>query len=175
MTPGTLRQHHLGHHALHHDPGAARLAVQEDEARELAALKKARSRDERLWVAGRVVMALVFLTAATAKALAFRETSALIEAQGFSGPDFLLGMAILIETFGGAMLAMGLQVRRVATTLAVWVGLVTVLLYHDLSNRWNQASALSNLALIAGLLFLIAHGAGVRSVDQSRRIKAAAE
>lgn len=164
-------QHHLGSHALHHDPTAARLAVELDEAREIETLKAARRRDERLWVAGRLLMSVVFLTAATAKALTFTDTAAMLEAQGFSGSQFLLAIAIGIEAFGGAMLAMGMQVRRVATTLAVWVALVTLLLHHDLSVPFNRMSALSNLAMVAGLFFLIAHGAGLRSVDQSRRAK----
>ena len=62
----------------------------------------------------------------------------------------------------------------IAATLAVWVGVVTLLLHHDMTMAWNRASALSNAALVAGLFFLIAHGAGTRSVDQSRRVKAAA-
>jgi putative oxidoreductase len=172
MTTGTL-QHQKGAHVLHHDPGAARLAVEQDEARELEALKAARRRDERLWLAGRLLMSVVFLTAATAKALTFDDTAKLLEAQGFSGTSFLLVIAIAIEAVGGAMMAMGMQVRRVASALAVWVAMVTLLLHHDLTFAWNRMSALSNVAMIAGLFFLIAHGAGPRSVDLSRRMKQA--
>jgi putative oxidoreductase len=160
-------------HALHHDPESARLALKAEEERELQALKKRRALDERTWVAGRLLMGIVFLIAATAKALTFSEVSRLIETAGFSGADFLLSLAILVEAFGGAMLAMGMNVKRVSVGLMIWVGLVTLLLHHDLSQGWNRASALSNVALIAGLLFLTAHGAGVRSVDQSRRTRLA--
>jgi putative oxidoreductase len=172
MTTGTLQQQHQpGFHALHHDPDAARIAVELEEARELEVLKSARKRDERLWLGGRLMMAIVFLTAATAKALTFQQTSEMIALQGFAGPDFLLGVAIAIEAFAGAMLALGMQTRKVATTLIVWVAFITLALHHDLGQAWNRASALSNMALIAGLLFLLAHGAGTRSVDQARRRK----
>lgn len=167
MTTGTMQ------HIIHHDPTSARLALQAEEELELAALKRQRVREERTWLAGRLLMAVVFLTAAAAKALTFRDTSNMIFNQGFAGPDFLLSLAILVEAFGGAMLAMGMQVKRVSAALIVWVGLVTVLLHNDLSMAWNRASALSNLALAAGLLFLAAHGAGARSVDLSRRLKLA--
>jgi putative oxidoreductase len=166
MTTGTLQ-----HHAIHHDPGAARLAIAAEEQREMEALKRVRRRDERLWLTGRLLLAVVFLTAATAKALTFGDTSRMLEGQGFAGAGFLLGVAILVEAFGGALLAMGMQTRRVATGLGIWVALVTLLLHHDLSQAWNRGAALSNLAIVAGLFFLIAHGAGARSVDQSRRVK----
>jgi putative oxidoreductase len=162
-------------HALHHDPESARLALRAEEERELEMLKKRRALDERTWVTGRLLMGIVFLTAAVAKALTFREVSGLIETAGFAGPDFLLSLAILVEAFGGAMLAMGMNVKKVSIGLIVWVGLVTALLHHDLSLAWNRASALSNVALAAGLLFLAAHGAGIRSVDQSRRARLADE
>lgn len=173
MTTGTVQSHLQRSHALHHDPESARLAIQAEEERELTMLKKVRIRDERTWLAGRVLMAIVFLTAATAKILTFNDTSRMIESMGFAGPGFLLFVAVVVEAFGGAMLAMGMQVKRVSIALIVWVGLVTVLLHHDLTQSWNRASALSNLALAAGLLFLTAHGAGSRSVDQSRRAKLA--
>ena len=169
MTTAELSRHHQSSHALHHDPESARLALRADEEQELEVMKKRRSREERTWLAGRLLMAVVFLTAAVAKALTFSEVSRLIEAQGFAGPDFLLGLAIMIEAFGGALLAMGMNVQKVSAGLVIWVGLVTVLLHHDLSQTWNRASALSNVALAAGLLFLAAHGAGIRSVDRSRR------
>jgi putative oxidoreductase len=173
MTTTALPRHHQSSHALHHDPESARLALRVDEERELEVLKKRRGRDERTWLTGRLLMAAVFLTAAVAKALTFNEVSQLIEAQGFAGPEFLLGVAIMIEAFGGALLAMGMNVQKVSLGLVVWVGLVTVLMHHDLSQAWNRASALSNIALAAGLLFLAAHGAGIRSVDQSRRTRLA--
>jgi putative oxidoreductase len=164
---------HQSSHALHHDPESARLAVKAEEERELVELKKRRAFDERTWLAGRLLMGIVFLTAAVAKAMTFSDVSQMIEAKGFAGPDFLLGMAIMVEAFGGALLVMGMNVRKVSFALIGWVALVTVMMHYDLSQAWNRASALSNVALAAGLLFLIAHGAGIRSVDQSRRARLA--
>lgn len=171
----TTASHLQGHHALHRDPESARLAIEAEERRELEELKKRRTFDERTWLAGRILMAIVFLTAAVAKALTFSDVSTLVENAGFAGAGVLVSLAILVEAFGGALLAMGMNVRKVSYTLMVWVGLVTVLLHHDLSSGWNRASALSNVALIAGLLFLAAHGAGIRSVDQTRRARLAGQ
>lgn len=169
----TSLQHHLGAHALHHDSDAARLAVEQETQRELEQQRRERTREERAWVAGRLLMGLVFLVAAVGKAATFGDTSRLLADHGFAGPSLLLALAISVELTGGVFLAMGLEVRRASIALIGWVALVTVLVHLDLTQAINRAAVVSNLAIAAGLLLLAARGAGAASADRVRERKLA--
>jgi putative oxidoreductase len=166
---------HSRHAALHHDQQAAAMAVALMEEAQLKEAKLRRSRSNRAFVAGRLMLAAVFIIGAVAKAATFRATSAAMEDYGLQLTDLLLTVAIGVELTAGALLAIGYKVRQATVVLSTWLVAVTVVMHGNLSVDTNRSAALLNLAVVGGLLLLFAHGAGDASVDKALAQKAARE
>ncbi len=166
---------HPSHAAIHHDPQAAANAVaayEESRLRELASVQKWRA---RAWVAARFVLGGLFIAGAVGKIVSFGATQAAMREFGLELTGVLLTTAIAVEGIAGFMLLAGYEVRRAAIALMLWLGTVTVVIHGNVTIDANRAQAFNNLAIMAALLFLYAHGAGNASIDQARERKAARE
>ncbi len=173
MTPQTATHRH--HAALHHDPLAAANAEALREQAELRELKRVQKRHVRAYVAGRALLGLIFIVGAVAKAATFGATEAAMSDYGFQLTGLLLVFAIAIEGVAGAMLVVGYKVRGAALALGGWLCTVTVIVHGNLGIEANRVSAITNGAIIAGLLLLYAHGAGNASLDRRAAARAAKE
>ncbi len=152
--------------AFHHDPRAAADAYAlYEETRVVAATARQRWRD-RTFVAARLLLGAVFIASAVMKAINFDGTAAAMDDIGIRGAAPLLTLAIGVEGLGGLLLLLGLKAQQTALALAGWMVLVT------LGLRAGLSVALGNVAIICGLLFLFAHGAGALSVDGRRERRA---
>jgi putative oxidoreductase len=165
MTTSTL---HSGHAALHHDPQAAANAVAVYEEARLRELANAQHWRNRAWVGARIILGALFLAGAIGKAMTFGATSAAMSEFGLQMPGILLTAAIGVEGIGGLMLLLGLRAREAALALVVWLLTVTVVVHGNVTIDANRVQAFNNLAIIAALLFLVAHGAGGWSFDRLR-------
>ncbi len=163
-----LAGHHPASPTIHHDPAAAAIAVAQEEARHAAALKQERRRVEGAWLTGRLVLGGVFMAQALIKLATFDQTRAMLETQQRAAPAALVTLAIVVELFGGALLATGWTVRRTAIALGCWVGVVTLFMHWNLGDAANRTAALSNLGVLAALTLLGAHGGGRSSVDAAK-------
>ena len=124
-------------------------------------------------VVGRFLLALIFVLSGWGKITGFEGTVGYMASQGMPFPQFLLPGAILIELGGGLALMLGWQARWAA--LAIFLFLIpTTLIFH---NYWavppEQAAAQlisfrKNLAIMGGLLYVMAFGAGAFSVRRKR-------
>ncbi len=122
-------------------------------------------------LAGRVLMAAIFVLSGLNKMGDFAGTSAMMSSVGLPMTELLLAAAILIEVVGGLMLVIGWQTRCAAAALFLFMIPVT-LVFH---NPWATADGaaaqqqmihfLKNLAIAGGLLNLLAFGAGAYSVE----------
>jgi len=75
------------------------------------------------------------------------------------------GVALVVELVGSVLLIVGFQVRIVAAVLAVFT-LVTALFFHNNFGDQNQMiHFLKNVAILGGLLQVVAFGAGKLSLD----------
>ena len=120
---------------------------------------------------GRILLAAIFFLSGINKLTDFAGTTALMHSAGLPMPELLLVSTILIEVFGALMLIFGWQTRVAAFVLFLFMIPVT-LVFH---NPWAAAESavvqqqmihlLKNLAIMGGLLNLLAFGAGVYSVD----------
>ena len=142
----------------HHDSEAAARELEAQRLHELAEDERLRARQEALYVTGRLVVAFVFIVSALSKALSFREDGGAV-----------LWLSIAIELIAGAMLALGLQARRAATVLLVWLGLGTLFFHGDLNLDADRALTLANVAMCGALFVFVAYGGGLLSVDQFQR------
>ncbi len=113
-------------------------------------------------VAGRVLIALIFVTAGWSKIGGYAGTQAYMESAGVSGA--LLPLVIFAELGGGLAIIFGLLTRLAALGLAVF-SVVSALLFHAGSDPMQQILFAKNLAMAGGFLFLVAHGAGPISLD----------
>lgn len=126
-----------------------------------------------LSLAGRLLLASLFLPAGIAKLGGFAGTAAYIGSKGLPMPELGAVMAIVIEVGAGLALIAGFGTRWAALVLAAFTLLATVF-FH---NFWGVPVEMvmvqklmftKNIAVIGGLLVLAAYGAGAWSVDAKR-------
>lgn len=115
-----------------------------------------------LSLAGRLLLATIFLSSAFGKITNFDGTTQYMAAHGVPMVQALCVMAILAEVFGGLSLVLGFFARWGALTLVIFL-IPTTLVFH-----WGpdqRIQLLKNLAIIGGLLQIAAFGTGEISLD----------
>ncbi|MGA9525475.1 MAG: DoxX family protein [Myxococcaceae bacterium] len=125
-------------------------------------------RHTQFHVAGRVLLAIVFVVSGMAKLTNFDATVGAMDTVGVASPSMFLSIAIAIELVCGAFLFVGYRVRATAVFLAVYLAAVTLLIHGDLTLFANRNFAIANVGLIGGLIGLMSHGAGRWSLDVVR-------
>lgn len=115
-------------------------------------------------LAGRVLIATIFILAGWGKITGYAGTQAYMESAGV--PGALLPLVIALELGGGIAIVLGLFTRPVAALLAGF-SIASALLFHATPDQ--QILLLKNFAMAGGFLFLVAHGAGRFSVDARRQ------
>lgn len=119
-------------------------------------------------LAGRILMAAIFVMSGIGKIANPAGTIGYINAMGLPFPELALAGAIGIEVVGGLLLVIGLYTRPVALVLAAF-SIVTGLVFHSAIGDQNQMIHLmKNLAMAGGLLQIAAFGAGSLSIDARR-------
>jgi putative oxidoreductase len=123
---------------------------------------------------GRALLALLFLPAGFAKVTGFAGTVGYIASKGVPFPELAAAAAIGVELGLGTLLLLGWQTRWAALGIAFFT-LVISFIFH---NFWavppeqvmaQQQSFFKNMAIVGGLLTIVAWGAGGWSLDGSRR------
>ena len=115
-------------------------------------------------LAGRILLAHIFLLAGLNKITGYSGTQTYMEAMGV--PGMLLPLVILLEVGGALALIIGWQTRWAAYALALF-SIVSALIFHsNLSDQIQMILFMKNLAMAGGLLVLAANGAGAFSLDQ---------
>jgi putative oxidoreductase len=122
-------------------------------------------------LAGRVLICLVFVLSGISKVMAYSMMVGYAASKGLPMANIALGVAA-IEILGGLAILAGFHTRVFAWLLFAFL-VPTTLLFHNfwtmqgMERMDNQAHFLKNLAIMGGLLFLAANGAGGYSVDSS--------
>ena len=124
---------------------------------------------------GRVLLALIFIIAGFHKITGFAGTAEMMTGRGLPLPQVLLAATILIELGGGLMILLGWHARWAA--LAIFLFLIpTTLIFHAywsvdpsqplmVKNQMNQF--MKNLAIMGGMLYVVAYGSGPFSLKKS--------
>lgn len=122
-------------------------------------------------LAGRILLAAIFLISGFNKIGGFAGTAAYIASKGLPLPELGAALAIVLELAGGIMLVAGYRARLAA--LAIFAFLIpTTFLFHaywQLPPDRQMADFLSfwkNVAIMGGMLMVFAMGPGRLSVDR---------
>lgn len=127
-----------------------------------------------LSLAGRLLLAALFLPAGIGKITGFAGTVGYISSVGLPLPTVAAAVAILVEVGGGLALIAGFGARLAALVLALFT-LTASFFFH---NYWGvpadqafvqQLLFFKNIGVVGGLLVLAAHGAGAWSLDAKRQ------
>lgn len=126
-----------------------------------------------LALAGRLLLAVLFLPAGIGKLTGFAGTVGYITSVGLPLPTVAAALALIVEIGGGLALIAGFGTRISALVLALFT-LVASFFFH---NYWGVAADqqfmqqllfFKNIAVAGGLLTLAAWGPGAWSVDAHR-------
>ena len=130
--------------------------------------------DAAYWILlARVLLALPFLYSGVDKSWLWSAAQREVAASGLPWPTLLHLVTVLVQLGGGLSLLLGIEPRLGALVLLVFLIPVTVM-YHPF---WKRSGAdfvteadhfLSNLAIIGGMLVIVALGGGpINLVDHS--------
>ncbi len=127
-----------------------------------------------LSLVGRLLLALLFVPAGFSKLTGFAGTVGYIASKGVPLPELAAAAAIGVELGLGVLLLLGWQTRWAALGMALFT-LVISFIFH---NFWavpadqvmaQQQNFFKNIAVVGGLLTVVAWGAGAWSFDGNKR------
>jgi putative oxidoreductase len=122
-------------------------------------------------LAGRILIALIFLFAGFGKITGFEGTVGYIASKGLPFPQLAAIGTIIVELGCGTMLVLGLKTRWAAAALFVFTGLAALFFHNFWAAAPDQAQNqmvhfMKNLAMMGGMLFVMVHGGGALSMDR---------
>ena len=121
-------------------------------------------------LAGRILLALIFLASGLGKVGDWSQTAGYMASKGMPLVPFFLAGAILLEVGGGLSVLLGFRARIGAAALIVFLVPAT-LIFHNfwalqgMERQVNMIMFLKNLAIMGGLLLVVAFGARRPSLD----------
>ncbi len=116
-------------------------------------------------LAGRIMIALVFVVAGIEKLTGFQGTVAYIASKGMPVPHAAAAAAIVVELGGSAMLVLGWNTRWAAAALFAFSGLAALMFHNFWALPADQAANqmihfLKNIAMMGGLVYVMTYGSG---------------
>jgi putative oxidoreductase len=124
-----------------------------------------------LTLVARILLAALFLWSGFGKIGGFTGTVGYIASKGLPLAQALAAATVLVEIGAGLLLLIGWKARWAALALAIFTVLAAVLFHNywavpEAQKMMQQISFMKNLAIIGGLLMVVAFGAGSWSVDR---------
>ncbi len=120
-------------------------------------------------LAGRTMLAAIFIVAGLNKIGAYAGTQAYMEA--FGVPGILLPAVIALELAGGIAILIGAQTRIVAVLLAAFTLAAALLFHRDFSQPMQDILFMKNVAIAGAFLLLAAQGPGRWAFDNRHQLQ----
>lgn len=117
---------------------------------------------------GRVLLAAIFLISGIGKIGGYAATAGYMASLGV--PGALLPLVIVLEVAGAIAIIVGWHTRITAFLLAGFTLLAAAIFHSNFADQMQMIMFLKNVAITGGFLVLIAHGAGVFSMDHHRKM-----
>jgi len=118
-------------------------------------------------LAGRLLLAYIFVTSGYGKIGGFAGTAKYMAAKGMPRVEQLLVGAILIELVGGLMLAAGWKARWAAWAIFLFLIPTTIIFHPGWADPGQMIQMNKNLAIMGGMLYVAFMGPGKLSLDRS--------
>jgi putative oxidoreductase len=124
-------------------------------------------------LAGRILISTIFIFSGLSKFAGHAAVAGYAASKGLPAPDVAIWLAAAVELFGGLAILLGFQARIAAWLLFLFL-IPTSVVFHNfwamegMDKMTNQAHFFKNVAIMGGLLFVAAFGAGAYSVDATR-------
>ena len=122
--------------------------------------------DDILSLVGRLFLAIIFLASAFGAITRFDDTLRYMETHGVPMTTLLAVGAIMVQSLGALSLILGYKTRWGAAALAVFLVAATWIFHTGADQR---IQLLKNLAILGGLLNLIANGPGPIALETGGR------
>ena len=125
-------------------------------------------------LAGRILIAAIFIVSGYGKIGGFEGTVAQLAGKGMPLAEVAAAIAIAVELVGGILLVIGWHARWAATALFLFM-IPTTFLFHNFwafeppQQAMQRIHFMKNLAIMGGILYIMAFGAGPASLDRGRR------
>ena len=120
-------------------------------------------------LASRILLSGIFLFSGTSKLFAFAKTQAYMAQMGMHMTGLFAVLAILFELGGGLSVLLGYFPRLGALALALFLLPTTIVFHRDFSVAGQSVQFAKNLAILGGLLAIVAAGGGEFSLRRPRR------
>jgi len=118
-------------------------------------------------LAGRILLALMFLMAGLSKIGDYAATQGYMEMMGV--PGMILPLVIALEVLGASLLIVGWQTRWSAYALAAFTLVAALTFHRNFADQMQMILFMKNLSIVGGLLLLAVNGAGALSLDTRKR------
>jgi putative oxidoreductase len=118
-------------------------------------------------LAGRILLALLFLLSGIGKIAGYEASVGYMRAMGV--PGALLPATIVLEIGGAVAIMAGWQTRIAAFLLAGFTLVAAFIFHSNFGDQIQMVMFLKNVAIVGGLMALVAGGAGRYSLDARAR------
>jgi putative oxidoreductase len=115
-------------------------------------------------LAGRILLAHMFLIAGIGKITGYAGTQAYMSAMGV--PGALLPLVIALEIGGALAIIVGWQTRLVSYALAAFSIVAAIIFHRHLADQMQMIMFMKNFTIAGGFLILAVNGAGALSLDK---------
>ncbi len=123
---------------------------------------------------GRLLLSFIFVLSGCSKIAGWNQSTAFIASKGIPIVNMMLASAVIVEVLGGLALLVGFRARIAAGVLFLFL-IPTTVIFHNfwalqgMERMDNMAHFLKNLAIMGGLLMVVAFGPGPLCLDARRR------
>ena len=123
-------------------------------------------------LAGRILIATIFIMSGFGKITGFEGTVGFIASKGLPLPQLAAIGAIIVELGGGILLVAGWQARWAAAAMFVFTAAATLIFHNfwavpaDMAQN-QMIHFMKNVSMLGGLLYVVVHGSGPLSLDGS--------
>ena len=115
---------------------------------------------DSLALAGRVLIAAIFVLAGAGKLTDPSGTISYIRSAGLPLPQVAYAGTVAVELLGGLALIVGFRIRTAALALAVFCLASAALFHNQIGDETQFVMFFKNIAIAGGLLFVAAFGPG---------------
>ena len=119
---------------------------------------------------GRLLISLIFLVSGLGKVFQFDGQVGYATSQGVPMASAAIAISAIVEIAAALMIILGYKARLGAAALFLWmipVNLMMHAFWNITDPTWNQIHMImfmKNLAMMGGMLFIVAYGSGPKSL-----------